>query len=43
MPLVGDLYVKAPLESTYQTAWQLSPESYRHAVETGEIPDPAAE
>ena len=45
MPLMltSDLHVKVPLESTYQTAWQLSPESYRHAVETGEIPDPGAE
>jgi hypothetical protein len=41
--LIGDLFVKVPLEPTYQTAWQLSPESYRHAVETGEIPDPTAE
>ena len=45
MPLVltGDRHVQVPLESTYQTAWQLSPESYRHAVETGHIPDPDAE
>jgi hypothetical protein len=41
--LIGDLNVKVPLESTYQTTWQLSPESYRHAVETGDIPDPGAE
>ena len=41
--LTSDLHVKVPLESTYQTAWTLSPESYRHAVETGEIPDPGAE
>lgn len=41
--LIGDMFIKVPLESTYQTAWQLSPESYRHAVETGEIPDPGAE
>jgi hypothetical protein len=37
--LIGDLNVKVPLETTYQTAWDLSPESYRHAIETGEIPD----
>lgn len=45
MPLVltGDLHVQVPLESTYQTAWELSPESYRHAVETGNIPDPGAD
>lgn len=41
--LIGDLHIKVPLESTYQTAWELSPESYRHAVETGEIPDPGAD
>jgi len=41
--LTSGLHVKVPLESTYQTAWQLSPESYRHAVETGEFPDPGAE
>ena len=41
--LISDLHVKVPLEPTYQTAWQLSPDSYRHAVETGEIPDPGAE
>jgi len=41
--LTSDFYIQVPLESTYQTAWQLSPEAYRHAVETGEIPDPEAE
>ena len=41
--LTSGLHVKVPLESTYQTASQLSPESYRHAVETGEFPDPGAE
>ncbi|HEX3150625.1 MAG TPA: hypothetical protein VHR66_21285 [Gemmataceae bacterium] len=39
----SDLHVEVPLEETYQTAWQLSPEPYRHAVETGELPDPEAE
>ena len=45
MPLIltNDLHVKVPLEATYQTAWQLSPESYRHAIETGQIPDPGAD
>ena len=45
MPLMltSDLHVKVPLETTYQTAWQLSPEAYRHVVETGEIPDPGAD
>ncbi len=45
MPLVltDDLHVMVPLESTYQTAWELCPESYRDAIETGNIPDPGAE
>jgi hypothetical protein len=45
MPLIlpNEMHVKVPLEATYQTAWQLSPEAYRHAVETGEIPDPTLE
>ena len=45
MPLIltSDLHVKVPLESTYQTAWQLSPESYRQAVETGVIPESGIE
>ncbi len=41
--LTSGLHVKVPLESTYQTAWQLSPESYRRAVETGEFPVPEAD
>lgn len=41
--LIGDLNVRVPLESTYQTVWELCPEPYRHAIETGEYPDPGAE
>jgi hypothetical protein len=29
-----------PLESTYQAAWDASPEAYRQAVETGVMPNP---
>lgn len=40
MPLIlsRDLHVLVPLESTYRAAWDASPEAYRHAVETGEMP-----
>jgi hypothetical protein len=35
MPLFLDpsVYVKAPLEATYQTAWQSTPEPYRDVLE----------
>lgn len=44
MPLIlsSDLHVMVPLESTYQTTWDASPEVYRQAVETGKLPDDAA-
>jgi hypothetical protein len=41
--LTNDLHVMAPLESTYQAAWQASPEELRLAVETGVLPAPEAE
>jgi hypothetical protein len=42
MPLIinADLHVMVPLESTYQSAWDASPEAYRQAVETGVMPNP---
>jgi hypothetical protein len=36
--LIGDLFVKVPLEESYMTTWELSPEPYRQAIETGEYP-----
>ena len=41
--LAEDRFVNVPLESTYTTSWNLCPEDYRTAVETGVIPDPDAE
>ena len=45
MPLFlgDDLHVMVPLEPTYQTAWDASPEELRVAVETGVVPQPDAE
>ena len=42
MPLIlsPDFHVMVPLEATYQTTWDASPEVYRQAVETGVMPDP---
>jgi hypothetical protein len=42
MPLIlsSKLHVMVPLEATYQATWAASPEAYRHAVETGEMPNP---
>jgi hypothetical protein len=37
------LHVKVPLESTYQTTWDASPEDFRIAVETGVMPEPDAD
>ncbi|MBI3411452.1 MAG: hypothetical protein HY040_24250 [Planctomycetes bacterium] len=41
MPLIltNWLHVMVPLESTYQTAWDASPEGIRQAVETGVMPE----
>ena len=41
--LTNDLHVTVPLESTYQTAWDASPEELRLAVETGVVPEFEAE
>jgi hypothetical protein len=38
--LAAGVHVKVPLESTYQTAWEASPEGLRLAVETGVLPVP---
>jgi hypothetical protein len=35
--------VPVPLESTYQTTWNTSPEDFRVAVETGVMPELDAE
>ena len=45
MPLFlgDDLHVMVPLEATYQTAWDASPEEFRWVVETGVLPQPDAE
>jgi len=32
--VTSEIYVKAPLESTYETAWRAAPEALRRAVET---------
>lgn len=41
--LANDLHIKVPLESTYRVTWDASPDDFRHAVETGELPQPDAE
>ncbi len=41
--LTNEVHVLVPLESTYQTTWEASPEGMRLAVETGVIPEPDAE
>ncbi|MFI5457037.1 MAG: DUF4058 family protein [Isosphaerales bacterium] len=41
--LTSDLHVMVPLEPTYQTTWDASPEELRVAVETGVVPEPEAE
>jgi hypothetical protein len=37
--LSNHLYVMVPLESTYRTTWEISPEGFRGAVETGVMPE----
>lgn len=37
--LANEVHVMVPLESTYQTAWDASPEELRVAVETGSLPE----
>jgi hypothetical protein len=41
--LATNLHVYVPLESTYQAAWNASPEALRDAVETGVLPEADAE
>jgi Protein of unknown function (DUF4058) len=41
--LTNALHVMVPLESTYQTTWEASPEELRIAVETGVMPEGDAE
>jgi hypothetical protein len=36
-------HVIVPLEPTYETTWDASPEEMRIAVETGVVPEPEAE
>jgi hypothetical protein len=41
MPLFlsEEVYVNVPLESSYETAWNASPEGIRLAVESGVMPE----
>jgi hypothetical protein len=41
--LTNDLHIMVPLEPTYQTTWEASPEGMRLAVETGVMPEPDVE
>ena len=41
--LANSWHVPVPLEPTYQTTWDASPEDYRTAVETGVMPELDAE
>jgi hypothetical protein len=41
--LTAGVHIPAPLESTYQAAWEAAPEDFRTAVETGVMPEPDAE
>lgn len=41
--LISDMYVKVPLEATYQAAWNASPEDLRLAVQTGVMPEVEAD
>lgn len=45
MPLFlsRDFHIYVPLESTYQAAWNASPEMLRTAVETGVMPEDDAD
>ena len=38
--LASGLHVPVPLESTYMATWEVSPEVFRVAVETGILPEP---
>jgi hypothetical protein len=41
--LVPGVHVRVPLEPTYMSTWEASPEEMRIAVETGVMPEPDAE
>ena len=41
--LTNDDHVMVPLEPTYRATWDVAPEEFRIAVETGVIPDPDVE
>ena len=41
--LTRDLHIMVPLEMTYQTAWNASPEELRFAVESGNLREPEEE
>lgn len=41
--LATGVHIRVPLEPTYQSTWDASPEEMRIAVETGVMPDPDAE
>jgi hypothetical protein len=41
--LAPGVHLKVPLEATYMSTWDASPEEMRIAVETGIMPDPDAE
>ena len=41
--LSNGLHVPVPLESTYQATWDVTPEEFRLAVETGVLREPDAE
>jgi hypothetical protein len=45
MPLFlsSGLHVPVPLESTYVATWNVTPEEFRRAVETGVLPEPDAD
>jgi hypothetical protein len=41
--LATGVHIKVPLESTYESTWNATPEEMRTAVETGVMPEPDAE
>jgi hypothetical protein len=41
--LTNGLHVRVPLEPTYRTAWDASPEELRAAVERGVMPESDAD
>ncbi|HEV3078424.1 MAG TPA: hypothetical protein VGY66_01540 [Gemmataceae bacterium] len=41
--LANGVHIRVPLEMTYCSAWNASPEEMRIAVDTGELPESDAE